>query len=166
MMPIDASRTAMKKLTLSYLILLISTTMCANTIAQENTQMTENEQIVREFISAWSRLDAEELADYFTNDGIYHNIPSTEVQGRDNIQQFIAGFIRPWESTDWEIVSLLAEGDTVMVERLDKTVVAGSPVNLPCLGIFELEDGKIKMWRDYFDLATYTTALTQALENN
>jgi len=128
--------------------------------------MSDNEQLVREFISAWSNLDAEELAGYFTESGTYHNIPSSVVQGRDQIQQFISGFIRPWESTDWEIVSLLASGDTVMVERLDRTVVAGSPVNLPCFGIFEIEDGKIKMWRDYFDLATYTTALTEALETN
>lgn len=86
------------------------------------------------------------------------------VQGQNNIQQFISGFIRPWESTDWEIVSLVADGDLVMVERLDKTVVAGSPVNLLCLEYFELENGKIKIWRDYFDLSTYTTALTQALQ--
>jgi len=128
--------------------------------------MHDNEKIVREFIAEWSNLDAEKLASYFTDDGIYHNIPSSAVQGRENIQQFIAEFTRPWESTEWEIISLLAEGDLVMVERLDKTVVAGSPVNLPCFGYFEMEDGKIKEWRDYFDLSTYTSALTQALQGN
>jgi limonene-1,2-epoxide hydrolase len=92
-------------------------------------------------------------------------MPSAAVVGRDNIEQFIAGFISQWESTDWEVINLLANGDRVMVERLDKTVVAGSPVNLPCFGYFELSDGKIKLWRDYFDLATYTTALTAALAN-
>ena len=127
--------------------------------------MSENEKIIREFVAVWSNLDAEEISSYFTEDGIYHNIPSTSVQGRDNIQQFVTAFSQSWESTDWEIISLLAEGDVVMVERLDKTVVAGSPVNLPCFGYFELENGKIKIWRDYFDLATYTDALTQALQN-
>lgn len=140
--------------------------MCAGLAAQERSMMSDNERIIREFVAAWSNLDAEALANYFTEEGTYHNIPSSAVQGRDNIQQFIAGFIRPWESTDWEILSLMAEGDVVMVERLDKTVVAGSPVNLPCFGYFELENGKIKIWRDYFDLATYTTALTKALQNN
>ena len=140
--------------------------MCLTALAQESTAMPQNEKIIREFVAAWSRLDADELANYFTEDGSYHNIPSSAVQGRDNIQQFIAGFIRPWESTDWEIVSLLAEGNVVMVERLDKTVVAGSTINLPCFGYFELEDGKIRVWRDYFDLATYTSALTAALQNN
>lgn len=128
--------------------------------------MNDNEKIIREFVEAWSNLDAEALANYFADDGVYHNIPSTAVRGRENIQQFIAGFIRAWESTDWEIVSLLAEGDVVMVERLDKTVVGGSPVDLACFGYFELENGKIKIWRDYFDLTTYTSALTKALEVN
>lgn len=154
----------MNTLAYKFLALLIGTTMCLNAIAQESPTMIENEKVVREFITSWSRLDAEELAGYFTEDGTYHNIPSSAVEGRDNIQQFISGFIRPWESTDWEIISLLADGDIVMVERLDKTVVAGSQINLPCFGYFELEDGKIKMWRDYFDLATYTTALTTALQ--
>ena len=138
--------------------------MCFGAVAAESASMTDNERIIREFVDSWSGLDAEELANYFAEDGIYHNMPSGAVQGRNNIQQFISGFIRPWESTDWEIVSLVADGDLVMVERLDKTVVAGSPVNLPCLEYFELENGKIKIWRDYFDLSTYTTALTQALQ--
>jgi len=125
--------------------------------------MSDNEVVIREFIAAWSRLDAEELASYFTEDGTYNNMPSSAVSGRENVQNFIAGFSRPWESTDWEILNLLAAGDIVMVERVDKTVVAGSPVNLPAFGIFEMENGKIKVWRDYFDLATYSNALTAAL---
>lgn len=156
----------MNKFAYQVAAVLLGVTLGISAIAQENANMQDNEQIIREFVAAWSNLDAEELASYFTEDGIYHNIPSSAVQGRDNIQQFITEFTRPWESTDWEIVSLLADGDVVMVERLDKTVVAGSPVNLPCFGYFELENGKIKEWRDYFDLQTYTSALTQALQGN
>ncbi|HAT57477.1 MAG TPA: limonene-1,2-epoxide hydrolase [Gammaproteobacteria bacterium] len=149
----------MKRITLLACVLL---TLAVTTV---QAQTESNEAIVRDFISAWQRLNPSELAGYFSEDGVYHNMPSAAVVGRDNIEQFIAGFISQWESTDWEVINLLANGDRVMVERLDKTVVAGSPVNLPCFGYFELSDGKIKLWRDYFDLATYTTALTAALAN-
>ena len=88
--------------------------------------MNNNEKIVRDFIAAWSRLNASELADYFSDGGVYHNMPSQPVTGR--------------------------------------TMVAGTSVDLPCFGYFELQDGKIKVWRDYFDLATYTNALTAALQ--
>jgi len=148
----------MKRLTFLISILLV---LSATNVQAQNEN---NEATVRDFITAWSRLNPSELASYFSEDGVYHNMPSEAVVGRDNIERFIAGFIRPWESTEWEIISLLADGDIVMVERLDKTVVAGSPVNLPCFGYFELTDGEITLWRDYFDLTTYTSALTSALE--
>ncbi len=156
----------MKNLARILLLFLIYLGLAMQTSAQGNINVSENEKTIREFISEWSNLNAEKLASYFAEDGTYYNIPSSEITGRENIEQFIAGFIRPWGSTDWEIISLLTEGNIVMVERLDKTVVAGKPVNLPCFGYFELENGKIKMWRDYFDLATYTDALTAALETN
>ena len=148
----------MKRLTFLISILLV---LSATNVQAQNEN---NEATVRNFITAWSRLNPSELASYFSEDGVYHNMPSEAVVGRDNIERFIAGFIRPWESTDWEVISLLADGDIVMVERLDKTVVAGSPVNLPCFGYFELTDGEITLWRDYFDSTTYASALTSALE--
>ena len=78
--------------------------------------MTENETIIREFVAAWSNLDADELATYFTEDGTYYNMPTQPISGRENVRDFIANFMRPWESTEWEILNLLVEGDIVMVE--------------------------------------------------
>ena len=47
----------------------------------------------------------------------------------------------------------------VVAERIDRTRVGDKPVDLPCCGVFQLEGGKIKLWRDYFDLGTYRNAL-------
>jgi len=121
--------------------------------------MTDNEKTIRAFIAAWSRLGAGELVSYFTDDGTYHNMPIQPVSGRAQLQQFIAAFLKPWTATDWEIVNLLVDGDTVMVERVDRTRVGDKSVDLPCLGVFEMENGRIKVWRDYFDMATYTKAV-------
>ncbi|CAN7590846.1 nuclear transport factor 2 family protein [Phenylobacterium sp. LjRoot164] len=124
--------------------------------------MDQNEQTVRDFIAAWSRLDADELVDFFTDDGTYHNMPSRPVVGRENLRAFIAGFMRGWTSTQWDVLTLISRGDVVVAERLDRTMVGATPVDLPCCGVFQLEGGKIKVWRDYFDLATYTRALQPA----
>ncbi len=119
----------------------------------------ECEEIVREFIDAWSNLDAEELASYFTQDAVYHNMPAEPVRGREAIRDFIEGFIAEWSQTDWEILNLLAEGNLVMVERIDHTRIGEDTVDLPLVGVFELEDGKIQEWRDYFDMETYVEAV-------
>jgi limonene-1,2-epoxide hydrolase len=121
--------------------------------------MSAAAQAIREFIDAWPRLDPDELAGWFTEDGVYHNMPSGPVQGRETIRGFIAGFIRPWAETRWEVVSLVADGDTVIAERIDRIRVAEKWIELPCCGVFQLRDGRIALWKDYFDLPTYTRAL-------
>jgi limonene-1,2-epoxide hydrolase len=121
--------------------------------------MTSNEEIVRAFISAWSRLDPDELVGYFTPDGSYHNMMSKPVVGRDNLRAFIGGFLKGWTATQWDILNLVAKGDVVIAERLDRTRLGEKSVDLPCCGVFEMSGGKIKVWRDYFDLATFTRAI-------
>ncbi|MCH7742385.1 MAG: nuclear transport factor 2 family protein [Proteobacteria bacterium] len=122
--------------------------------------MSDNVQIIKNFITAWSNLDAEELVDYFAEDGIYHNMPAQPVQGRDNLKQFIAGFIANWTKTTWDTLNIMGAGNVVIAERLDRTEVGDIKVDLPCCGVFELEEGKIKVWRDYFDMATFTKPFT------
>ena len=121
--------------------------------------MSDNQTIVRRFIEAWPRRDADELAGYFAEDGVYHTMPTRPVQGREAIRGFIAAFIKDWTSTEWDILNLVSAGNVVIAERLDRTRVGDKPVDLPCCGVFEMQDGKIKVWRDYFDLGTYLTAL-------
>jgi len=118
-----------------------------------------NEEVIREFISTWSDLDEDKLADFFSEDGVYHNIPMQPVKGKENVRQFIASFIQPWTETTWDILSIASAGELVIVERLDRTQAGDKAVDLPCVGVFEMEDGKIKVWRDYFDSNTYFEAM-------
>lgn len=121
-----------------------------------------NEEIVREFIRAWSDLDAAKLVEYFCEDGCYYNIPLGPVTGRDALYSFISQFLSTWSETEWEIRTLIYSADIVVAERLDKTRTSVGNVDLPCVGIFEMQRGKIKEWRDYFDMATYTSAMNRS----
>ncbi len=120
----------------------------------------DNEKIIREFIEAWSRLDPAELAGYFTDDGVYHNMPTSPVGGRENVEKMIAGFISTWTQTEWDILNIVSAGDVVIAERLDRTKAGDKGVDLPCTGVFEMENGKIRVWRDYFDIATYAKGMS------
>ena len=121
--------------------------------------MKENERIIREFIEAWARLDPKELAAYFADDGVYHNMPAGPVSGRAHVEKLIRGFTASWTETRWEVRNLVSSGNVVIAERVDRTRAGEKSVDLPCVGVFELEAGKIKIWRDYFDLATYQRGL-------
>ena len=118
-----------------------------------------NERVIVDFIEAWSRLDATELASFFTEDGIYHNMPAQPVQGRANVEGLIRGFSAAWTETTWDVLNIMSSGNVVIAERLDRTKAGDKSVDLPVVGVFELEEGKIKVWRDYFDQGTYTRAM-------
>ncbi|WP_374284879.1 nuclear transport factor 2 family protein [Novosphingobium sp.] len=122
--------------------------------------MADPADVVRQFIAAWSRLDVEELVGWFTEDGIYHNMPIAPVQGHAALRQFIAGFAGGWATTQWDVVNLAVSGNTVFAERVDRTTTRdGKQVDLPCCGVFEVRDGRIAVWRDYFDMNAYMAGL-------
>lgn len=121
--------------------------------------MNDNETVVRSFIAAWSRFDVNELVGFFTEDGTYHNMMAKPVSGQENLCKFISGFVKGWTATQWDIVNIVSRGDVVIAERLDRTQFGEKKVDLPCVGVFEMQNGRIKTWRDYFDLATYAKAV-------
>jgi len=125
----------------------------------ESTRVTANEQVILDFFAAWSRLDPTEIAGYFTDDGIYHNMPVQPVQGRENVEALIRGFSASWTETTWEVLTLMSSGDTVIAERIDRTRAGEKSVDLPVVGVFVLEGGKIKEWRDYYDQQTYVRGM-------
>lgn len=120
----------------------------------------EPQEIIEEFLAAWSRLDLEELMAYFTDDAVYHNMPGPPSTGIDAVRASIARFLKGWDKTEWKVLNLAANGNVVFAERVDITVAGGKHVDLPVVGVFEIQDGKIRAWRDYFDLATYTRAMS------
>ena len=59
----------------------------------------------------------------------------------------------------WITIRQAATDHLVLNERMDRFLWPHGWVEMPCAGIFEVHDGKITLWRDYFDLATYRNQL-------
>ena len=115
------------------------------------------EEIVRRFCKAAERRDSAELAGYFSDDAVYHNIPIDPVQGPEAIRKMLDSFLAPASHCSFELRALAVSGNTVLTERVDRFTIKGKEIALPVMGTFELSaDGKIRAWRDYFDLAQFT----------
>jgi limonene-1,2-epoxide hydrolase len=56
----------------------------------------------------------------------------------------------------FDVKHIVADGDVVLTERVDTFEIGGRTITLPVMGTFEVRDGKIAAWRDYFDLAQWT----------
>ena len=74
------------------------------------------------------------------------------------IRSTLAPFTAACSEIDWVIVREAATGDVVMNERIDRFHFPNGWLELPVAGVFEVRDGRIVLWRDYFDLATFTAA--------
>ena len=78
------------------------------------------------------------------------------MRGAGAIRETFAGFLATMPGIVLEIVNLAASGPLVFTERIDRFVMPnGHRFDLPVNGVFELRNGQIVSFRDYFDLATF-----------
>ena len=117
--------------------------------------MRDPETVVREFCAAWDRRDVEAILTWFAPDATYHNMPLEPVCGHTAIREVLNLFVPPASNIHFEILAIASRGDVVFTERVDHFTVAGKEVALPVAGVFEVRDGKIASWRDYFDMGSY-----------
>jgi len=118
------------------------------------------EQVVRRFCAAWSEGDYQALTAYFADDAVYHNMPVDPVKGRDSIASTIAGFTAGVGKIEFRIHHLAAAGPVVLTERTDVFLLPDKTIELPVMGTFEVHDGLITAWRDYFDLNQFMSQLS------
>jgi limonene-1,2-epoxide hydrolase len=119
--------------------------------------MADAKQVVLDFCKAWETLDKQRILDTFTDDAVYHNMPMAPATGKEAIGQLITMILgQAADGVKFEIRNIVADGDVVLTERVDTFTLGEKKIKLDVMGTFELRDGKIAAWRDYFDLAQWT----------
>ena len=121
-------------------------------------------EVVRRFCAAWSSdMGTDGLAAFFTDDAVYHNMPFSPVTGRKNIAENLDAYIRPGapgvEGIEFQLINIAADGPVVMTERWDVFKLSDDSFGLPVMGTFEVRDGKITAWRDYFDMNDFVSKM-------
>jgi limonene-1,2-epoxide hydrolase len=121
---------------------------------------TEPESTLKELFAAWSRLNVDQIIDFFTDDAVFHNIPLEPATGKDAIRKAIdgllTGLLKGVTEIKIEVLCTVSSSGLVFDERVDSFELNGKWVSLPVVGVFELTpSGKIRAWRDYFDLEMF-----------
>ncbi|HVV77207.1 MAG TPA: limonene-1,2-epoxide hydrolase family protein [Mycobacteriales bacterium] len=123
-------------------------------------QVVEN--FVVAFVDAWPKADSASVGAFFAEDALYCNGPLEPVRGRAAITGALAAFMAMGGQVTVDMRTVLANDQLVMTERVDHFVLDDKTFALPVMGVFEVEDGKIVAWRDYFDLGQFTTLLDRS----
>ena len=122
--------------------------------------MSDAIDLVQRFCDEWGKgTGVDAILEYFTDDAVYHNIPVDPLTGKDAIQGMIAMFTTGVDRIEFQMRNIVGAGDIVLTERIDVFTYPDKIISLPVMGTFEVRNGKIAAWRDYFDLQQYMSQL-------
>jgi limonene-1,2-epoxide hydrolase len=111
-------------------------------------------EVVEAFLDAFAAMDFDTALAMLSDDVEYTNIPIGTVHGRSGVRDVLGPFFAPIHENEFLISRRAASGPVVFLERMDRHRLDHGWRELPVNSVFEVHDGTITVWRDYFDLAT------------
>jgi limonene-1,2-epoxide hydrolase len=116
---------------------------------------------VAKFRDAWDTGDLDRVCELVTGDVFYHNMPRPSMQGKDVFRAYMDAYearLGRFLYIRWEILNMAENGTIVFLERISHLAFAnGHKIDCPITGVFEVRDGKIASWKDYFDKSQFDT---------
>jgi len=108
---------------------------------------------VRSFFAAWEDATPDGLASFYAADATYvssarwalHGIDAIKAHYQEQLARGIAG-------VRIDVKKIVADGPTVMAERVDTFTFGGKTFEIAAVGVFEIDgEGRIKRFSDYYD---------------
>ena len=119
--------------------------------------------VVRIFMKLMEPLNYDEALKHVSDDCAYINPPPLgTVRGPAGIRAVLEPFFGPTRENEFRVLRAAENGSVVILERLDRHLFGDRWVELPVTGVYEVHDGKITYWRDYFDMPTIMSQLPAA----
>lgn len=118
-------------------------------------------EVVQAFLRALEHLDTDGAAALLHPDVTYQNVPLPPARGKAaTVKQlrFLEKYCSGFQARTHNIA---ADGDTVLTERTDVIEVGRFSAEFWVCGTFEVRDGQVVLWRDYFDYADVTVAMVR-----
>ncbi|MBW8485524.1 limonene-1,2-epoxide hydrolase family protein [Actinomadura parmotrematis] len=125
--------------------------------------MTEIETVTA-FLSALEDLDVDRALALCSPDIVYQNVPLPPARGIKAFERQMRGMARYGTGFEARLHNIAATASgTVLTERTDVLEKGAWRAEFWVCGTFELRDGKITLWRDYFDWPTFLAASAKGL---
>ncbi len=107
----------------------------------------DNKKIIAAWVAAFNRRDADEMAGFYAEDAVNHQVAQDPVKGRAAIRRM---FAEEFAAADMVclVENIFQDGDWAMLEWKD-------PLGLRGCGFFQLKDGKIVFQRGYWDKLSF-----------
>lgn len=121
-------------------------------------------ETVNRFIELLCAKDLDTACELVSANCEYDNVPLGKQFGPQGIKDLLGPMVAGIDEVDFVVHREVAAGNVVMNERTDRFRLGERWLDLPVVGVFEVDDdGKIALWRDYFDAPTFNDQLAALL---
>lgn len=120
-------------------------------------------QVARRFLERLADNDLEAALELVDDAIVYTNVSLPSVRGKRRVRQVLSGLDRPGTGFEVYFHSIAAEGGTVLTERTDVITLGRVRFQFWVWGRFDVVDGRITVWRDYFDWADMARATVRGI---
>jgi len=117
----------------------------------EPTVTTDPAHVVETFLYALRDKDFDAADAVLDDDLVYQNVGYSIVRGRARTMKIMRGLSRPGMGFDVKFHRIAVDGTSVLTERTDALIFGPLAIHIWVCGVFEVRDGRITLWRDYFD---------------
>ncbi|PJG65421.1 limonene-1,2-epoxide hydrolase family protein [Acinetobacter seifertii] len=111
----------------------------------------QSEDIVERFLNALMQQDHVTISELLHPDIVYTNVSLPTFKGGKRVAGLIKLALSSVRKLKVKNHQLVAKENIVLTERTDILEIGPLHVGFWVCGTFEVEDGKIILWRDYFD---------------
>lgn len=111
----------------------------------------QSEEIVERFLNALMQQDHVTISELLHPDIVYTNVSLPTFKGGKRVAGLIKLALSSTRKLKVKNHQLVAKENIVLTERTDILEIGPLHVGFWVCGTFEVEDGKIILWRDYFD---------------
>jgi limonene-1,2-epoxide hydrolase len=123
---------------------------------------TRNARTVEIFLNALQDEDFDTAGAALDADLVYENVGLPTIRGRDRTMKLFRA-MEGRSSFEVKIHRIAADGANVLTERTDVLVFGPLRLQFWVCGVFEVQDGRITLWRDYFDFFDMFKATVRAV---
>jgi limonene-1,2-epoxide hydrolase len=130
---------------------------------QTSTETSEqNAVIVENFLTALQAQDFDTIDTLLADDLVYQNVGLPTIRGGVRVRKMLRG-MEGRMRFEAKFHRNVADGGTVLNERTDAMIFGPLRLQFWICGVFEVKDGRITLWRDYFDFYDFGKAILRGI---
>ena len=122
----------------------------------------DNAHTVEVLLDALESQDIDAAGAVLDENLVYENVGFPTVRGRARAMKLFAG-MQGRAGFEVKIHRIAVNGASVLTERTDVLVFGPVRLQFWVCGVFEVRDGRITLWRDYFDMFDFTKAVVRGV---